>query len=453
MCRASCKALLAVACTLPDAALVAAARRSLPAQHPLFRSELAAWDYFQHSQRCHAGLADPASWHEQIVTVDHASLDSVSLDLTLVAGISRRSLAVRTIAGSSILHLAPPRGCRAMDPLRRHHRLAWRPDGRGLALLALQRRTSSTSKLLLLIASWPEQRIGEAALETVELAESTEASFSGLAPCWAPDCARLAVVRPSGSPQPCSIYLVSANRVVSTVGVPDQTAGWAWHPSSTHLAARAWGEVQIIDATTLVTSYFQLPAGWCSTLLWAPLLGPQALLALSYGSDAMLLLDCAGQVMCSLPELWPVLECDSCSSCVGLFHMATCHRVGDPMCIGTNDPVEMHLFSTAEGSLTQSHTLHGPGPGLGWACFSPDGEHLAWVSPLEWTELHGSEYLLRVFHTGSGLVVAEHTLGRQLLRSKGSVKDVMWSEDGSKVGVACQKWLCEEVDRWIIFSF
>ena len=370
---------------------------------------------------------------------------------------------VQDFAGSSVTRLAAPCVCRTLAPISRHRTLAWRPDGRGLALLALRSDTSSSlSKLLLLLVAWPEDRVGEAAFETVELDEGPDEDFAGLAPLWAPDSARLAVVQQPPSDIPLSsIYFVSAQRVVSDgrpeYGLASRLRDWRWHPASTCLAAHdSSNEVYFLGGTAppVWQEWFELPWKWVSNVLWLPLLGPEALLALSRAAEARVLHCCTGWNHLEL--LNPVCDQQAHSASVGLYHVAWCQRVWEyGSMLGPNDvAVEVQLLGAVDGELTIAHTVRGSGPAgehasFGWTAFSPDGQHLAWLQPAHAFYQLGDQYVLRVVHSGSGLLVAEQVLELDGSRAAG----IVWSTSGHRLGIVCKRGQDEEVDRLIVLSF
>ena len=419
--------------SLPDDALLGAAQRSLPAQHPVFRSDLAPVDYFRHSQRCHAGIEDASSWHEELVSLDRSSLCSLSPDLDLVAGISGRSLMIRSISGSRIARLSVPRSCRVMLPNYPSlpSRLSWRPNGSGVGLLAVQQQApSSQSKLVLLLATWPHHRIREAVLQVIELNDCQPVQIDkpyrfavkGFRPLWAPDSTHIAVV-PCWTGEPCNLYVLGGQRSLSIMLAPAMIGDWRWRLDSDCLAGTAAGRVHLFRLDTLQQDVCHLSAGYCRPM-WAPLLGQQALLTIADGTG-LRLLDGSNLLGAALPVLPVGPRNESCALCVGLHHVATCHAEGQT--------VVLQLLSAAAGQLTLSHRLCSPGWGSGLVQFSPDAQHLAWVCPLEWVALHGCKYSVRVIHTRSGLVVAERVLERGIWGSRSRVTDITWAASGHRL--------------------
>ena len=419
-CRCSCQMLQHWVLSLPDASLHAAARHTLPAQHPLFRSETAPLAYLWRSQQCHASIQHPTdSWRiqgSQLPTSD----DTCCPDLDVIASFSstRRRLIVHKIAdGSTLGTWTLPLRCTALErgSFSGVSVIAWQPDGRGLAVLA---RQAKAAQLLVLRAAWPALLTKHTGWkETVVASEEVNvAAQAALCIVWAPCATRLALV-PSKHGK---LHNLCREDVTSlNFGWGRETWSWQWSPDSSILAAQIERGVLLIWARTgAVVEQFVGRA--THDFIWAP--GEYSVM-LRPSTMELKLLYCRQGVVEDPIVILP-------ADCNGRKHrlvsgLTMFARQG-------HDASELQLFRLQNRQLVHVRTLeHAPRAEHGKRlAFSPDERHLALAHDVTGEDGEVCAWSLCILDVASAAMVAEAFLA---VPTAENMFGISWSRDGSRL--------------------
>ena len=405
--------------TLPDEYLRAAARHTLPAEHPLFRPGEAPLDYFRRSQRCHAGIGSPESWQERRVFLTARQCYSPGLDA--VAGIRGDRLTIsRAGDGSELGSCRLPAGCSLLEPKSEWGRgvVAWQPGSCGLALLAV--RTGGKLRCVVLLAAWHAQQLS---LQEVLIAEGAESFAHRPYLAWSPCSCQLAI---------CSehtwdtVFIVDPQRTVSALSfaLPHDRI-WAWSGDSSCLMGlgqtvgpQGQSNVVVVSLAPAQQRLIQLASGYCCCS-WA----------LCRQRPCIFFATSAGLAWqdCRTGEPLQIVAQEYCRP-----HAMAC-GLSLVVWVEQHEPFITLEVAASKGEVNQLVPLRSIRAGSqdtvmfsGDVAFSPDERHLAVVE-----ERH-EQWEVQLYHVISGTQLAHYTVAQ---KQHDFLLDLAWSANGQELHV------------------